>query len=109
MNLNEIIKELQKQQQEKSVTFNIEDKTLCLSGDVFIRTVTYHCTGHVEKIENGAVKLTTGAWIADSGRFMNAIKEGELDEVEPVGDMYVNIDSIVDWFPWKHPLPTEQK
>jgi hypothetical protein len=40
---------------------------------------------------------------------MNAIKNGTLSEVEPVGDALVNINSIVDVFPWKHDLPKEQK
>jgi hypothetical protein len=40
---------------------------------------------------------------------MNAIKNGSLDEVEPVGDAFVNSNSIVDIFPWKHDLPKEQK
>lgn len=29
------------------------------------------------------IKLENAAWIADSGRFMQAIKDGELKEVEP--------------------------
>ena len=37
------------------------------------------------------------------------IKEGALDEVEPVGMAIVNINSIVDMFPRKHNLPKEQK
>ena len=41
--------------------------------------------------------------------FMNAIKEGKLNEVEPVGDAFLNLDSVTDAFPWVHPLPKEQK
>jgi ParB/RepB/Spo0J family partition protein len=40
---------------------------------------------------------------------LNAIKEGTLDEVEPVGIMWVNLSSVVDFFPWRHKLPQEQK
>jgi len=76
---------------------------------VFIRTVTYHLTGKIEAIVGYFFKLSNAAWIADSGRFMNAIKNGELDEVEPVGDAMVNINSITDMFPWKFDLPLEQK
>jgi hypothetical protein len=39
----------------------------------------------------------------------DAIKKGELNEVEPVGIALLNIDSITDGFPWNHPLPTETK
>ena len=75
----------------------------------FIRTVTYHLVGKVVKKVGNFLVLKDASWIADSGRFMQAIKEGILDEVEPVGDAIVNMDSITDAFPWKHKLPTEQK
>lgn len=75
----------------------------------FIRTITYHLVGELETIAGDFLALSNASWIADSGRFMNAIKEGKLSEVEPVGTVYVNVNSIVDVFPWKHPLPKEQK
>lgn len=77
---------------------------------VFIRTVTYHMTGKVRKIVGNFLVLDTPAWIADSGRFMNAIQKGELDEVEPTADGHmVNLGSVVDIIPWNHKLPTEQQ
>ena len=75
----------------------------------FFRTVTYHLTGRVKKIIGSILELENAAWIADSGRFMQAIKNGELKEVEPVGQAYVNINSVTDFFPWKHKLPEHQK
>lgn len=75
----------------------------------FIRTVTYHLVGKIENIVGEFFVLSTASWIGDSGRFMNAIKEGELQEVEPVGPALVNYKSITDMFPWKHKLPTKQK
>lgn len=75
----------------------------------FIRTVTYHLVGKLTKIIGNLWQLEDASWVADSGRFMNAIKNGSLDEVEPVGDAFVNSNSIVDIFPWKHDLPKEQK
>lgn len=74
----------------------------------FFRTVTYHMTGRVKKVIGSILELENAAWIADSGRFMNAIKEGKLNEVEPVGRAYINISTVVDFFPWKHPLPEKQ-
>lgn len=76
---------------------------------LFIRTVTYHLVGQVDSVVDGFIKLSTASWIADSGRFSNAIKEGTLSEVEPVGEAYVSLGSIVDIFPWEHDLPTAQK
>ena len=75
----------------------------------YIRTVTYHLTGKVKARIGNFLHLVNAAWIADSGRFMEAIKVGTLNEVEPVGEALVNINSITDMFPWRHSLPEEQK
>ena len=53
--------------------------------------------------------LSDASWVADSGRFMDAIKNGTLSEVEPVGAAFVNVAAITDAFPWNHDLPTKQK
>lgn len=84
-------------------------RILEVGNKVFIRTVTYHCVGKIETIDDGLVELSTASWIADSGRFSQAIKTGSLSEVEPVGRMGVSIGAIVDYFEWNHDLPTEQK
>ena len=76
---------------------------------LFIRTVTYHLVGEVTKKVANFLQLKNASWVADSGRFTQAIKDGVLDEVEPVGDAWVNLNAITDMFPWKHKLPTEQK
>jgi len=75
----------------------------------FIRTVTYHLVGRVKSIFGKFLELEDASWVADSGRFMNAIKEGTLNEVEPVGKAYVNTESITDFFPWNNKLPDAQK
>lgn len=74
----------------------------------FFRTLTYHMTGRVKKIIGSIIELENSSWIADSGRFSDAIKKGILSEVEPVGRAYININSVVDFFPWKHALPEKQ-
>jgi len=76
----------------------------------FFRAVTYHVVGKVVGIlHENILKIEGASWIAESGRFMQAIKNGELSEIEPVGDVYLNLDTVVDFYPWKHELPTEQK
>ena len=74
----------------------------------FFRTITYHLTGKVVKIIGSILELEDAAWISDSGRFMQAIKNGELNEVEPVGSAYINMETVTDFFPWVHPLPCAQ-
>jgi hypothetical protein len=90
-------------------SFELNDIDDFIGKKLFIRTVTYHMTGKVKARIGNFFHLTNAAWIADSGRFMNAIKKGELNEVEPVGEAMININSIVDMFLWKHSLPEEQK
>ena len=75
----------------------------------YFRTVTYHLTGKVTRVIGSILQLEKAAWIADSGRFMQAIKNGVLNEVEPVGVAYINISTVTDFFPWKHKLPQDQK
>jgi hypothetical protein len=54
--------------------------------------------------------LEDAAWVADSGRFTEAINDGILNEVEPVKvPTIVNIETISDAFPWTHKLPRTQK
>lgn len=74
----------------------------------FIRTVTYHMTGRVKAIKGNFLVLEDAAWIADSGRFSDAIKSGEFKEVEPVEDAIVNMGSISDAFEIKYKLPRKQ-
>ena len=75
----------------------------------FFRTVTYHLVGKVKKVIGNWAVLEDASWVADSGRFMSAIKNGTLSEVEPVGACLINLSTVVDAFPWRHELPKEQK
>ena len=77
--------------------------------NVFIRTVTMYYTGHVEKISGKFMILSGAAWVADTGRFSDALKTGNVSEVEPMGDTMVNIDSIIDISSWRSNLLIVQK
>ena len=98
-----------KDQLGEDIELNIQDLSDLVGKKFFIRTVTYHLVGKVEKVFGDFIELSTASWVADSGRFMQAIKDGDLDEVEPTGTAFVNVKSIVDFYPWKHPLPVSQK
>jgi hypothetical protein len=76
---------------------------------IFIRTVTYHCIGKMVGLKDGFIQLEDSAWVADSGRFADALEKGTLNEVEPTKKMWVAVSSIVDFFEWKHDLPLKQK
>jgi len=83
--------------------YNVGDK-------LFIRAITFHYIGQIDKIYKKGFLLANASWIADSGRFYNALKDGELDEVEPYPNkVFILFDSIVDITKWIHALPTMQK
>lgn len=78
----------------------------------FVRTVTHYYTGRVVAIFPQEIVLEEAAWIPDSGRFTQAIKDGSLNEVEPFpADQQVIIGrgSIIDATQIKFALPSLQK
>lgn len=75
-----------------------------------IRTVTHYYTGKLMRVTAKELVLSTAAWIADTGRFSDALRTGNLSEVEPIaGDVVVGRGAVVDAIGWVHALPTEQK
>jgi hypothetical protein len=48
----------------------------------FIRTVTHHYTGKLESVFDKEITLSSVAWIADSGRFQQALETSNFSEVE---------------------------
>lgn len=78
----------------------------------FIRTVTHHLTGKLVKVTSKELVLEQAAWIADDGRFYDALKTGKLNEVEPFPQdvqVIVGRGALIDAVIWKHALPAEQK
>jgi hypothetical protein len=77
----------------------------------FIRTVTHHLTGQLVKITLKELVLEKAAWIADDGRFHDALKTGILNEVEPFPQdeqVIVGRGALIDAVVWKHELPSAQ-
>jgi len=106
------IKKTNKINNKKSILKSKESERFSslIGKSFFFRAVTYHCVGLVEKnLFGNFLKLKNASWVAESARFMNSIQDGELNEVEPVGDMFLNMETVVDFCPWNHDLPTEQK
>ena len=76
--------------------------------NVFVRAVTHYYTGRLIGRADGYLHLEDAAWVADTGRFAEALAKGTLSEVEPYpGDCYVSEGAIVDVSPWLHDLPRE--
>ena len=78
----------------------------------FIRTVTHHLVGTLIEVTAKELWLKDASWIADDGRFMQALRDGEVKEVEPFPDgeeVPVGRGALIDAAIWRHPLPREQK
>lgn len=68
-------------------------------GEIYlIRTVTMIDTGRLIAFNDHELVLEDAAWIADTGRFSDAIKFAEFDEVEPFpnGEIIIGRGSIID-------------
>ncbi len=77
----------------------------------FIRTVTHHYTGKLTRVTNREIVLVDAAWIADDGRFYDALKTGNFSEIEPYpdGDVIVGRGAILDAHVVPYALPRNQK
>jgi hypothetical protein len=66
----------------------------------FIRTVTHHLVGEMKAVgtQEFVLKGGTVMWVADDGRFQQAIEKGQFNETEPYGDQDVVVGrgSIID-------------
>ncbi len=77
-----------------------------------IRTVTYIQVGTLIAVTDKELVLKNASWVADTGRFEQCVKDGELDEVEPFPNddlVIVGRGALVDAVRWAHELPREQK
>lgn len=75
-----------------------------------IRTVTMIVLGKLEAVHDSELVMSSASWVADTGRFYDALKTGKLNEVEPfTDDVIVGRGSIIDATIWTHKLPKEQK
>lgn len=80
--------------------------------NIFIRTVTCHYTGKLVAVFDRELVINNAAWIAEDGRFADAVKSGQFDEVEPYPDdepVIINRDTVLDCKKVDWPLPRKQK
>lgn len=72
------------------------------------RGVTCYQIGVVTKYDDQFVWLKDAGWLADTGRFSECIKNGEVSEFEKVPDEsepMVNIQSLCDVYRFNHETP----
>ena len=84
-------------------SMNLEGK------NVLIQTVTYFYTGEVIEETPKHIKLSKAAWIADTGRFSQAIEKSVFDEVELFPKSIYIMKSAIVVTTEIDTLPQEQK
>lgn len=75
-----------------------------------IRTVTMIQLGKLKKVTDKELVLSDACWVADTGRFNQALEKGTLNEVEMFqGDVIVGRGAIIDATEWLTNLPKLSK
>lgn len=81
-----------------------------IGNPVLVRSVTHYYTGRIVLVTKDELVLDDAAWIADTGRFSDALTTGVFGEVEPfVHPVAVGRGAIVDVTDWTHELPRTKK
>jgi len=89
----------------------VEASAWKIGGNYLIRTVTMINTGRLVGVTDQELVLEDAAWIADTGRFADALRDSKkFNEVEPFpeGKVIVGRGAIIDAVEIKL-LPREQK
>ncbi len=76
-----------------------------------IRTVTMTIFGQLIEVHDQELVIWDAAWIADTGRFHDALINGSFNEVEPFpdGKVIVGRGSVIDAVELSLPLERNQK
>lgn len=78
----------------------VSDHPYTIGDTWFVRTVTHHLVGKLKAVGQQELVMEGGTvmWVADDGRFKDAIEGGKFKETEPYGsqDVIIGRGSIVD-------------
>ncbi len=87
-----------------------QSAALPIGTSIIVRTVTHYYTGKLVAADDKFLLLEDAAWVADTGRWAEALRTGVLSEIEPYpGRCWVAVGAVNDFSPWAHPLPREVK
>lgn len=111
MNIEELTLGQLKEIQQAVGSINNQKHPYQVGKNYFIQTVTHYYTGKLVEVLKDELVLEEAAWIADTGRFADFIKDGKFNEVEPYpsGKLIIGRGSLIQGFEWPHRLPREQK
>lgn len=90
---------------------NTDNSAWKIGANYLIRTVTMIDTGRLVGVTQQELILEDAAWIADTGRFSDAVKSANFNEVEPFPDGRVIIGrgSVIDAIELSGILPRSKK
>jgi len=76
---------------------------------VMIRTVTHYTVAWLVAVYDQELVVERAVWIADTGRWTEALFNGSLKEAEPFppGEVIIGRGAIIDVTLWNHAIPTD--
>ena len=79
-----------------------------------VRSVNFTNVGKLVAVYENELVLSDASWVADTGRFNEALKDGieslDSSEIEPYyGDVVIGRGSVGDCVEYKHDLPSRVK
>jgi len=75
-----------------------------------VRCVTHYYIGVLKSVYNTEMVFTSASWIPDTGRYSDALKTGQLSEIEPIPtELIIGRGAIVDLVEWQHTPPKDKK
>lgn len=95
---------------ERIIELNGEESLWEIGKKYLIRTVTMIQLGKLKRVTDKELLLSDACWVADTGRFNEALEKGTLKEVEMFQrDVIVSRGSIIDATEWLTDLPKTSK
>ena len=100
-------------EKKKSVgKVSLKDNPLVIGESYLIRTITMIYTGKLTKVYNKELVLVDAAWIPETERWADTVKDGVFKEVEPYPDgheVILNRETVLDMIKVYWKLPRSQK
>ena len=113
MNLDDLTIREAKQLAQMFGNTDAVDNPYEIGKNYFIRTVTMALVGTLKAVGKQELTLEDAAWVANTGRFGDFLRDGEkvVDEVEPFpdGKVFIGRGSIIDVTEWGHKPLRKQK
>jgi hypothetical protein len=113
MTLEELDKTVKEAKSKKdSIGKNVKDTAFVIGENYLIRTVTMIYTGRLVKVFDKELVIVDAAWIPETERWANTVKDGTFKEVEPYPDneeVILNREAVLDITRVHWKLPRSQK